>query len=67
MKFPFSGQLPTVTRQEEEQRKKDLEGIKVPFGDRMLMIGVAFVWLVLPCALLIVGLGLLMLWIFGAL
>ena len=67
MRFPFSNQLPTITPEEEAQRKKDMEHIKVPFGDRLLMIATAFVCLVLPCILLLVGLGLLALWLFGAL
>lgn len=67
MRFPFSSQLPTLTPQQEAERKKELETVHVGLGDRLLMIGTAFVCLVLPCALILAGLGLLMLWLFGAL
>ena len=48
-----------------ERKGKNEEKIKVPFGDQLVMIGTAFIVIVIPCVLVLLALSLLSMWIFG--
>lgn len=71
-KFPFI-ECPRVFRRPEEPVSKieqeigEDEEIKVSFVDQLLMIGTAFVVIVIPCLLVLLGLSLLSMWMFGLL
>ncbi len=52
------------TPEEEEDFKKRMTEEKVPLKDKLLMILTAYVVIVIPCLLFLVGLSALVLWIF---
>ena len=54
-------------KEKEEQLKKELEQEGgVGKKDMLAMIGAAFITIFPVCAIILLGLGLLMLWLFGA-
>ena len=71
-KFPFL-ECPRVFKRlkepipEVEEEIGENEEIKVSFGDQLVMMGTAFVVIVIPCILVLLGLSLLCLWMFGLL
>lgn len=53
--------------EEDEAFRKGMEGMKVDWKERLLMTLTAYVVIVLPCLLLLIGLSAFMLWIMGLL
>ena len=67
MKFPFSDSLPELTEEQEAERKLEMQkaDLKVSFSDRLVMIGTAFLFLGLPCILILLAIGFLSMLLFG--
>lgn len=72
-KFPFL-EIPRVFRKMEEpapRAEQELDGeaehIDVSVSDELVMIGTAFLVIVIPCILILLGISLLSMWIFGLL
>lgn len=70
-KFPFI-ECPRVFKrlhepigEIEQEPNENEEKIKVSFGDQFVMIGTAFIVIVIPCVLVLLALSLLSMWIFG--
>lgn len=70
-KFPFI-ECPRVFKRLHEpigeikqEPNENEEKIKVSFGDQLVMIGTAFIVIVIPCVLVLLALSLLSMWIFG--
>ncbi len=61
----FLKRLKKSTPQQEAEFRERME--QVPFLDKLIMIGTAFVVIVLPCLAVIVGMSLLVMWILGML
>ena len=57
--------LKKSTRTQEKEFRERMED--VPFKDRCIMTVTAFFIIVIPCLLVLVGLSLLTMWIFGLL
>ena len=53
MKFPFSNLLPQLTEEQEKERDKEMEKVRASLSDRLAMVGTAFVFLFLPCILIL--------------
>lgn len=62
----FRKRLKKSTIEDEKRFGKMLEEEGVGAKDKFAMIVSAFLVLILPCILILVGLSLLMLWLFGA-
>ncbi len=58
--------LKKSTPEEEAEFRERMSEENVPFTDKLIMLLTAFVVLVLPSALILLGISLLVLWIFGA-
>ena len=70
-KFPFI-ECPRVFKrlhepigEIEQESNENEEKIKVSFGDQLVMMGTAFVVIVIPRVLVLLALSLLSMWIFG--
>lgn len=70
-KFPFI-ECPRVYKrlhepidEIEQEPNENEEKIKVSFGDQLVMMGTAFIVIVIPCVLVLLALSLLSMWIFG--
>ena len=70
-KFPFI-ECPRVFKrlhepidEIEQEPNENEENIKVPFGDQLVMMGTAFIVIVIPCVLVLLALSFLSMWIFG--
>ena len=70
-KFPFI-ECPRVFKrlhepidEIEQEPNENEEKIKVSFGDQLVMIGTAFIVIVIPCVLVLLALSLLSMWLFG--
>lgn len=70
-KFPFI-ECPRVFKrlhepidEIEQEPNENEEKIKVSFGDQLVMMGTAFIVIVIPCVLVLLALSLLSMWIFG--
>lgn len=70
-KFPFI-ECPRVFKrlhepieEIEQEPNENEENIKVPFGDQLVMMGTAFIVIVIPCILVLLALSFLSMWIFG--
>lgn len=70
-KFPFI-ECPRVFKrlhepidEIEQEPNENEENIKVSFGDQLVMMGTAFIVIVIPCILVLLALSLLSMWIFG--
>lgn len=70
-KFPFI-ECPRVFKrlhepidEIEQEPNENEEKIKVSFGDQFVMMGTAFIVIVIPCILVLLSLSLLSMWIFG--
>ncbi|MCI5955887.1 MAG: hypothetical protein MRZ54_02765 [Clostridiales bacterium] len=61
----FLKRLKKSTPQQDAEFRERME--QVPFLDKLIMIGTAFVVIVLPCLAVIVGMSLLVMWILGML
>ena len=59
--------LKKSTPEQEEQFKDMLYEEKVTWKDRIAMVLAAYIAILLPCAIILVAVGLLLLWIFGGL
>ena len=59
--------LKKSTPEQEEQFKEMLYEEKVTWKDRIAMVLAAYLTILLPCALILGGVGLLVVWIFGGL
>ena len=59
--------LKKSTPEQEEQFKEMLYEEKVTWKDRIAMVLAAYLTILLPCALILGGVGLLLIWIFGGL
>ena len=64
-KNPFFKRLKKSTPEDEYQFNNMMRNENVPLADVVTMIATAFVVLVLPCALILVGMSALVMWIFG--
>ncbi len=51
----------------ESDFKERMSDERLPVQDKVIMILTSFVVIVLPCALILIGMSLLMLWVFGLL
>ena len=56
--------LKKSTPEQEEEFQKMLEEEKVTWKDRLAMVLAAYLTILLPCALILVTLGLLLIWLF---
>lgn len=70
-KFPFI-ECPRVFKrlhepieEIEQEPNENEEKIKVSFGDQLVMMGTAFIVIVIPCVLVLLALSFLSMWIFG--
>ena len=61
----FLQRLKKATPKQEAEFRERME--QVPFVDKLIMIGTAFVVIVLPCLAVITGMSLLVMWILGML
>ena len=59
--------LKKATPAEEAEFRKRMSKENVPFVDKLIMIGTAFVVIIIPCLLVIVGMSLLVMWLLGML
>ena len=64
-KNPLFKRLKKSTPEDEYQFNKMMREENIPLADVVTMIATAFVVLVLPCALILVGMSALVMWIFG--
>ncbi len=55
------------SQEEEEKFQKELREASVSFREKLVMTLTAYVVIVLPCLLLLIGLSAFMLWIMGLL
>lgn len=62
----FGRVLHKATEEQERAFAEQLQQEHVGFRDRLAMVLSAFLTIVLPCLLVLCGLGALVLWIFGA-
>ncbi len=53
------------TPEMEQEFRERFEQVDVPFSDKLVMIGTAFVMIVIPCILVLLGISLLSMWVFG--
>ena len=67
MRIRFLDRLPRPDPEKEAQRRKDMENVKVSWKDKLAMVVTAYVVLLLPALLILGGICLLVLWLFGAL
>lgn len=56
-----------ASEQEEKQGPEEKEDIRVPFREQLVMVLTAYVVILLPCFLILIGLYLLVSWLFGLL
>lgn len=63
----FRKKLNKVTPEQEEEFRKRMEEANLSKKDKLAIVLSAFLTILLPCALILVGFGFLILWIFGAL
>lgn len=63
----FRKKLKKVTPEQEEEFRKRMEEANLSKKDKLAIVLSAFLTILLPCALILVGFGFLILWIFGAL
>ena len=57
--------LKKSTPEQEEAFENMLQEEKVTFKDRFAMVMAAYLTILLPCTLVLIALGLLLIWIFG--
>ena len=69
MKFPFSNTLPELTEEQEAERKLEMQkaDLKVGLSDRLVMMGTSFLFLGLPCILILIVVAALSMLLFGLL
>lgn len=58
--------LKQSTPEMEQEFSDRLEQENVPFSEKLVMIGTAFVIIVIPCILVLLGIAFFSLWVFGA-
>ncbi len=63
----YRKRLKTATKEDDERFCDVMEEEKVTFKDRFAMALSAFFVIVVPCFLILLGISLLALWLFGAL
>lgn len=59
--------LKKSTPEQERQFREQMQETKVTRGEKLLMVLTAYVVIVLPCLLILAGLGWFMLWVMGLL
>lgn len=59
--------LKKYAAEQEEQSRGEREAIHVSFKERLVMVLTAYVVILLPCMLVLIGLCLLVSWLFGLL
>ena len=59
--------LKKISPENESDFKERMSDERLPVQDKVIMILTSFVVIVLPCALILIGMSLLMLWVFGLL
>lgn len=59
--------LKKSTPEQEAEFRERMSRENVPFLDKVIMIATAFVVIVLPCLLVLVGMSLLVMWLLGML
>lgn len=57
--------LKKSTPEQEEQFKEMLAEEKVSWKDRIAMVLAAYLTILIPCAIILLAVGLLVIWIFG--
>ena len=69
MKLPCSNTLPELTEEQEAERKLEMQkaDLKVGLSDRLVMVGTAFLFLGLPCILILIVVAALSMLLFGLL
>lgn len=55
------------TPEQEAEFKERMSDEQVPLVDKVIMIVTSFFVIVIPCALVLIGMSVLVMWIFGAL
>ena len=64
-KSPLFKKLKKATPDDEYQFRNMMREQNVPLLDKVVMIATAFAVIVIPCALILVGMSALVMWIFG--
>lgn len=59
--------LKKSTKEQEQQFEEGLDELNVTFREKLIMTLTAYVVIVIPCLLVLVGLSLFMMWIMGLL
>ncbi len=59
--------LKQVTPEQEEEFRQRMTEEEVGWKDKLTMIGTAYLIIVLPCLLILLGLSALCMWLFGVL
>lgn len=59
--------LKKATQQQRQEFRERMSHKQVSMGDRFAMMLAAYLTILLPCALILLAFGLLILWLFGAL
>ncbi len=54
-------------QEEKQPSEEERDGLHVSFRERLVMVLTAYVVIVLPCLLVLIGLSLLACWLFGLL
>lgn len=54
------------TPEMEEEFRERFEQVDVPLVDKLVMIGTAFFVIIIPCILILFGIALFSMWVFGA-
>ena len=49
----------------EEEFRERFEQVDVPLVDKLVMIGTAFFVIIIPCILILLGIALFSMWVFG--
>ena len=64
-KSPLFKKLKKSTPEDEYQFRHMMREENVPLVDKVVMIATAFAVIIIPCALILVGMSALVMWIFG--
>ncbi len=64
-KSPLFKKLKKSTPEDEYQFRNMMREENVPLTDKVVMIATGFAIVIIPCALILVGMSALVMWIFG--
>ena len=68
MRLPFSNRTPkTPVLEDEELHSEETPKEKLRFSDHFLILGTAFLWIFLPCVLILLAISFLVMLVFGLL